>query len=156
MTTRVFTDPLASPTGFPFKVVDVEGTLSDPGLYAARERVCDLGYLREPYWRSEGFVGYRCAAEPVDDFVGKGGTVADTEGRKCLCNGLAATVGLAQVRGDAVERHLVTAGADVIRISDFAAEGADTYSAADVVLRLRGRAVNETSDAAHQPLTTNP
>ena len=44
---QVFTDPLASPTGFPFKVVDLPGSLSDPEAYAARTRVCDLGYLRD-------------------------------------------------------------------------------------------------------------
>ena len=40
---RVFTDPLASPTGFPFKVLGLEGTLSEPAVYARRERLCDLG-----------------------------------------------------------------------------------------------------------------
>jgi len=40
----VFTDPLASPTGFPFKVTRLMGTVSDEEIYTARERVCDLGY----------------------------------------------------------------------------------------------------------------
>ena len=44
--TQVVTDPLASPTGFPFKVVQIDGTLSQDEIYAARERRCDLGYLR--------------------------------------------------------------------------------------------------------------
>ncbi|MFC6748388.1 hypothetical protein [Deinococcus aquaticus] len=48
-TLEVFTDPLASPTGFPFKVVNLPGTLSQAGAYAARQRVCDIGYLREAY-----------------------------------------------------------------------------------------------------------
>ena len=59
-TARVLTDPLASPTGFPFKVVQVETTLSEPEVYAARERRCDLGYLRELYRREDGTIGYRC------------------------------------------------------------------------------------------------
>src|SRR5579863_28941 len=42
---RVATDPSASPTGFPFKVVQLEGTLSEMEVYLARPRVCDLGYL---------------------------------------------------------------------------------------------------------------
>ena len=32
----VFTDPLASPTGFPFKVARLEGTNSEPAMYAER------------------------------------------------------------------------------------------------------------------------
>jgi NAD(P)H-dependent flavin oxidoreductase YrpB (nitropropane dioxygenase family) len=70
---RVFTDPVASPTGFPFKVLRLDGTLSDPAVYALRERRCDLGYLRELYRRSDGTIGYRCPAEPVEDYVRKGG-----------------------------------------------------------------------------------
>ena len=45
----VITDPLASPTGFPFKVLQIEGTLSDRPVYECRERVCDLGFLRAAY-----------------------------------------------------------------------------------------------------------
>jgi len=36
---EIFTDPLASPTGFPFKVAAISGTLSDPAVLAARERI---------------------------------------------------------------------------------------------------------------------
>ena len=52
---EVFTDPLASPTGFPFKVAQLEGTSSALKIYEQRNRVCDLGYLREPYarWRQD-------------------------------------------------------------------------------------------------------
>ena len=73
---RVFTDPSASPTGFPFKVVALEGSLSDAEVYASRERRCDLGYLREIYRRPDGALGYRCPAEPVEDFVRKGGVTS--------------------------------------------------------------------------------
>lgn len=34
---------LFSPTGFPFKVVQLAGTLSDDDVYTARSRTCDLG-----------------------------------------------------------------------------------------------------------------
>jgi nitronate monooxygenase len=135
-TARVFTDPLASPTGFPFKVVQVAGTLSDATVYADRDRVCDLGALRQPYRKPDGSIGYRCAAEPVDDFVRKGGLLENTVGRKCLCNGLAATVQLAQTRGTAVEPAIVTAGNEVADVARFAGTG-DRYSAADVVRYLR-------------------
>ena len=92
----VRTDPRASPTGFPFKVVDLPGTLSEEAVYEQRERVCNLGFLRSAYRREDGGVGYRCAAEPVEAFVAKGGEAAQTVGRKCLCNSLLANVGLAE------------------------------------------------------------
>jgi NAD(P)H-dependent flavin oxidoreductase YrpB (nitropropane dioxygenase family) len=125
-TTRVFTDPAASPTGFPFKVVEMPGTLSDAAAYAARTRICDLGYLRQPYRKSDGSVGYRCASEPVEDYVRKGGKAAETVGRKCLCNGLAATVGLGQVRAGVAELPLVTAGDEVADLARLIPVGADT------------------------------
>jgi nitronate monooxygenase len=134
-TTRVFTDPLASPTGFPFKVVQVEGTLSDPAVYAARERRCDLGYLRELYRRDDGTIGYRCGGEPVDDYLRKGGDLADTVGRKCVCNGLLATIGLGQLRADGVEPAIVTAGAGLREIAALL-HGRASYSAADVIAYL--------------------
>lgn len=136
---RVFTDPLASPTGFPFKVVQVEGTLSEAAEYAERPRVCDLGYLRQAYTRDDGTLGYRCAAEPDDDFTRKGGAPAELVGRKCLCNGLLATVGLGQVRADSgAEVPIITAGDEVERVARFLPKGADTYTAADVVRHLLG------------------
>ena len=70
---EVYTDPLASPTGFPFKVAQLEGTSSALNVYQERKRVCDLGYLREPYAAPDGNIGYRCAAEPVANYIAKGG-----------------------------------------------------------------------------------
>merc|ERR1719454_835899 len=69
----VFTDPVASPTGFPFKVVEVPGSLSESTRYEERPRVCNLGYLRTAYKRPDGRIGYRCASEPVNDWIKKGG-----------------------------------------------------------------------------------
>ncbi len=113
-TLTVRNDPRASPTGFPFKVATLEGTLSDPSLYADRERLCDLSYLREPFERKDGSVGYRCAAEPVAAFMRKGGEAEATVGRKCLCNALMANVGLGQHRRDGYEEHAaVTLGGDL-------------------------------------------
>jgi NAD(P)H-dependent flavin oxidoreductase YrpB (nitropropane dioxygenase family) len=138
----VFTDPLASPTGFPFKVVQLPGTQSDARANEGRTRVCDLGYLRQPYRRADGQVGYRCPAEPVADYVRKGGEAADTNGRLCVCNGLVATIDLAQPRADGkVELPLVTAGNDVSRIAEFASADRDSYSAAEVVSRLLSQGV---------------
>jgi nitronate monooxygenase len=137
-TARVFTDPVASPTGFPFKVAAMAGTIADAEVYAARERVCDLGYLRQAYRKADGSLGYRCAGEPVDDYVRKGGNVTDTEGRKCLCNGLAATVGLGQSRADGAEPALVTAGNELTDLARLVRDGAEHYTAEDVVRYLRG------------------
>ena len=67
----VVTEAVASPTGFPFKVAHLEGTLSDPDVRAARPRVCDLGYLREAYRAADGEVGFRCPAEPANVFVAR-------------------------------------------------------------------------------------
>ena len=134
---EVFTDPLASPTGFPFKVAQLEGTASAFPIYQERKRVCDLGYLREPYVASDGHIGYRCAAEPVANYVAKGGKVEDTVGRKCLCNALMANVGYAQTRRDhTIEPSLVTVGDDLNTIATFLPPGQTTYSAADVVQSL--------------------
>jgi nitronate monooxygenase len=140
-TARVFTDPIASPTGFPFKVVQMPGTLSHAGPYAARTRICDLGYLRHLYRKPDGTPGYRCPAEPVDDFVKKGGTVADAQGRKCLCNGLVANVGLSQIRSESEqELALMTAGDDVAQIARFLQPGCDSYTADDVIRCLLNEA----------------
>lgn len=129
----VYTDMRASPTGFPFKVVQLEGTISSEAVYQARERVCDLGYLRTAYRMDGGRIGYRCAAEPVDTFVKKGGEISDTVGRKCLCNALMADIGYGQIRdtGD-VEKPLLTSGDDLRAIQRFA-NGRPSYTAAEVV-----------------------
>jgi nitronate monooxygenase len=133
-TGEVFTDPLASPTGFPFKVAQLNGTSSDAGVYQARKRVCDLGYLREPYATENGGIGYRCASEPVANYLSKGGKVEDTVGRKCLCNALLANIGHAQTRKDGTaEPALVTVGDDLNSVVQFLAPGQLSYSAVDVV-----------------------
>jgi nitronate monooxygenase len=151
-TGEVFTDPVASPTGFPFKVALVQGTYSDPEIAAARTRVCDIGLLRESYATADGKIGYRCSAEPVANYVAKGGRAEDTVGRKCLCNALLANIGLAQVRkGDlAEEPPLITVGDDLNTVAQFLAPGENSYGAADVVaslLSLTADAIVEEQDA---------
>jgi nitronate monooxygenase len=136
-TGQVFTDPVASPTGFPFKVAQLEGTSSAFNIYQERKRVCDLGYLREPYAPSEGKIAYRCSAEPVDNYVAKGGKIEDTVGRKCLCNALMANIGHEQVRKDgSVEPPLITVGDDLNTIAQYLEPGQDSYSATHVVETL--------------------
>jgi nitronate monooxygenase len=136
-TGEVFTDPLASPTGFPFKVAQLEGTSSAFPIYQERKRVCDLGYLREPYAAGEGKIGYRCSAEPVENYMLKGGKAEDTVGRKCLCNALMANIGHQQTRKDgSVEPALVTVGDDLNTVAQYLAPGRTSYSAVDVVESL--------------------
>jgi nitronate monooxygenase len=130
---EVFTDPQASPTGYPFKVVHWAG---DPGATTPRERVCDLGYLRVAYFTPEGAIDYRCASEPVDAYVRKQGKAEGTEGRRCLCNALLANIGHPQARaGGQVEPPLLTSGDDLVSLSTFLA-GRSRYSAADVIAYL--------------------
>lgn len=136
---EVFTDPLASPTGFPFKVAKLEGTLSDPELYARRQRRCDLGFLREVYRKEDGTIGYRCPAEPVASYVAKGGKIEDTVNRKCLCNGLVADVGYPQRLSDGShELPVVTLGDDFIHAGQFCSQGKPDYTAADVIRTILG------------------
>ena len=129
---RVKTDIRASPTGFPFKVVELKGTNASAANYERRERVCDLGYLRQAYRRDDGRIDYRCAAEPVDTYLKKGGKLEDTVGRKCLCNGLMADIGLPQMREDGPELAILTSGDDLVHMEQFLA-GRDSYSAGDVL-----------------------
>ena len=127
---RVFTDPRASATGYPFKLLELAHT---PQQDDSRERHCDLGYLRAAYRRDDGRIGYRCAAEPVADYVAKGGDATDTEGRRCLCNGLLANIGRAQTLPPlAHELPLLTCGDELAAVRTLAA-GRGAYTARDVL-----------------------
>ena len=129
-TARIRTDPRASPTGYPFKVVELPG---DADRLAARPRNCDLGYLRVAVRTPEGRTVYRCPAEPIDAYVAKGGDAADAEGRRCLCNGLISNIGQPQRRANGfLEIPLVTSGDDLMSLVPFFAAH-PRYTAGDVV-----------------------
>lgn len=113
---RIRTDARLSPTGYPFKVVE---WAEDPAAGVARTRRCDLGYLREAARLADGTVVFRCAGEPEEDFVRKGGRLEDTVGRHCLCNALMATAGYPQLQGGVPESPIVTSGDDLVRIGRF-------------------------------------
>jgi nitronate monooxygenase len=133
---EIVTDPRASPTGYPFKIVHWP---ENPAYRMKRTRVCDLGYLRVAYAKPDGSIGYRCSGEPIDQYLAKGGALEDTTGRHCLCNELTATIGLAQSRDDgAVEPPLVTSGDDLAAIDQFLGDRRD-YRAADVIAYLVAR-----------------
>jgi NAD(P)H-dependent flavin oxidoreductase YrpB (nitropropane dioxygenase family) len=136
----VRTDPRASPTGFPFKVATLKQTMSEAEEYAARPRLCDLSYLRVPFEREPGNLGYRCPAEPVNMYVRKGGDIADTVGRKCLCNGLMAGIGLGQSRRDGYsEVPIVTLGADLDGVAQMLSDMPEGWTAVEAVDRLLGK-----------------
>ena len=138
-TLTVRNDPRASPTGFPFKVAQLEGTLSEKSVYEARRRICDMGYLREAYLKADGTVGYRCPSEPVAAYVAKGSKTEETVGRKCICNGLFGDIGLGQTLADgAREPGIVTLGDDFANIGRFCKQGQLDYTAADAVRYILG------------------
>ena len=116
----VFTNPCASPTGFPFKVLALDGSLSETDAYRERPRRCDLGYLRHLYEKPDGKIGYRCPAEPEAAYIRKGGNPDDVKGKKCLCNALLSNIGLGQLRkGGYFENSLVTSGDGIMSICRF-------------------------------------
>ena len=139
---RVVTDALASPTGFPFKVLNLEGTLSEVTEYLRRPRVCNLGFLRHIYKREDGQIGYRCPAEPETAWRAKGGDPAESEGRKCLCNALLANVGVGRTLPDGdLEKPLVTVGACFNQLRELVQRWGENYSAANVLEFLLADAV---------------
>ncbi|MBL7993786.1 nitronate monooxygenase [bacterium] len=136
---RVFTNPIASPTGFPFKIAHVDGTISEKTVFDARKRLCDISMLRTLFKKDDGSVGYRCPAEPEADYVRKGGMIEDTVGRTCLCNNLMAAAGIPQHRKDGyIEPPLVTAGDDLANVGRFVKKGNTGYTAKEVIDSLLG------------------
>ena len=138
-TLSVRNDPKASPSRFPFKMADLPGTVADDDVHAARPRLCDLGYLRTPFVKDDGRVSHRCAAEPIDIYVAKGGDPAEADPCRCLCNGLLATIGLGQHRADGyVEPPVVTLGQDLDFLSRLPPAVRSDYCATDVIGYLLG------------------
>lgn len=131
----VKTDMRISPTGFPFKVVELEGTIAEQEIYLARKRICNHGVLVSAYERPNGKIGYRCASEPVDKFVSKGGNPDDAIGRGCICNGLFSTAGL----GNVEENPIVTLGDDTGFLPFLMADADSPYSVSQVLQYLLGK-----------------
>ncbi|KKQ77887.1 MAG: hypothetical protein A3A96_00670 [Candidatus Zambryskibacteria bacterium RIFCSPLOWO2_01_FULL_39_39] len=131
---NIRTDIVFSSTGFPFKIVELEGTLSNRNVYEARERRCDQGVLVTLFEREDGSIGSRCPAEPVEKFVPKGGNEKDAVDRGCLCNALISTAGF----GDEKEPPVVTLGDDVSFLPHLMASGDGFYGAEDAVNYLLG------------------
>jgi nitronate monooxygenase len=133
----VFTDPVGSPAGFPFKVLRLAGSISEREVYEQRERRCDLGFLRQAYRKEDGSLGWRCPADRIELYVRKGGRIEDTVGRKCVCNGLVANIGLPQIQQNGEpEKPIVTCGDEARSVARFLKPGATRYSARDVIAHL--------------------
>lgn len=130
---------LYSPTGYPFKVVQLPGTLSDENVYQTRTKRCDLGFLQQRGLEkpdSEGMrrLFQRCPAEPLEDFVNKRGLAFNAADKRCLCNGLLAGVGLGQIHPkDGEEPAIVTLGNDLSGVRRLSRNGQTTYWASEVV-----------------------
>ncbi len=136
---NVFTDPQVSPAGFPFKVAQIEGTVSDKNLDSKRTKACNMSYLRTAYQRDDGKIGWRCPAEPDAAFIAKGGNPDDIAGRTCICNALFATIGLGQSFPDGSKAlPVVTLGDDFDKIDRVCKDGQLDYTAADVLKYLKG------------------
>lgn len=127
-TLEVITDFKASPTGYPFKRVEVE---ANAGRDACR--ACDLGYLRHVYAKEDGTLGYRCPAGPRKPYLSKGGTPEEAEGKHCLCNGLLATIGMGQIRRGTKVQPLVTWGEDMRFLDPILGSEKSHYTASDVI-----------------------
>jgi hypothetical protein len=69
----------------------------------------------------------------VRTFLAKGGTRETTVGKRCLCNGLLATVGLGQIRGGVAEPPIVTSGDDCSFLAHVTQGDEVDYGAADVI-----------------------
>jgi NAD(P)H-dependent flavin oxidoreductase YrpB (nitropropane dioxygenase family) len=135
-TLRVETDFEASPTGYPFKLLLDSQRPDERTQLRERQRVCDLGYLRQAYVDERGELGFRCPGEPVETYLKKGGTLEETKNKLCLCNGLLATVGLGQRSNTVNELPILTAGEGFREILTYLPAGKDSYSARDVMERL--------------------
>lgn len=132
---------MVSPAGFPFKVAQIPGTISDKTVYENRKRICDICLLQATYITQDGTLGYRCPGESVKDFVAKGGRAQNTKGRVCLCNALFATAGFPQVHADGyVEPPIVTLGEDTRSARELLSElssGQETYTISKAIRYLR-------------------
>ena len=130
---QVMASPIVSPSGFPFQVVSLEGSLSDWEVYKRRTRSCSLGYLVGAYRTSRGGIGFRCPAEPFKTYVKKDGNIGNTRGRVCLCNALAATAKDGQRTEAPNEAYIVTLGQDQSFIRQLLCSADGSYSAEDVL-----------------------
>ena len=146
---EILTDFEASPTGYPFKLIDLNSELASIDGCKTRRRVCDLSYLQQFAWDGDSEIIYRCPGEPVESYIKKGGAEADTQGKMCLCNGLLATIGLGQVRGKGSEIPIITAGEDFSAVMTMVTNLKREYSARDVIDYILSRSASSRPSLVH-------
>jgi len=136
-----------SPTGFSFKVVQLQDTLSSDDVYTSRKRICDIGMLQQrgfskPDKNGDRVLFQRCPSGPIEPFVKNRGLQRNTDERRCICNGLLACVGLGQVKeiqGKLVEEPaIVTLGQHLDGVCRLSRHGQTPYHVQDVVADLLG------------------
>lgn len=141
----VVTSAYTSPTGFPFKVAQLEGSLSEQSVYDSRPRSCDIGHLLEAYQSSSGRVAFKCAAEPIAAYLQKVGKRLEDLGSEerdrveksaCLCNALIVTAGYAQKDRHGEEQGIVTLGDRTDFVRSLMADENSGYSAYEAVRYL--------------------
>lgn len=133
---KVITDAKASPTGFPFKVALIEGTIAIDEVYQKRKRLCNLGYLREAYKVGDNEVRFLCKAGSLGALKSVGLKEEEGVGRKCLCNALFSTVGYPLKMGDGnYEPAIVTLGDELDFLKPM---GSKNYSVKDYLDYIRG------------------
>ncbi|MFZ1258494.1 MAG: hypothetical protein WAQ25_03430 [Candidatus Saccharimonas sp.] len=140
----VRSDEGVSPTGYPFQVAEIGGTLSDPQVKESRPRICDISALRTPYV-SDGELHWRCPADVAENMADafKGPFAAKRIGEAaCLCNALWAAAGAGQQdygRGSK-EPSIVTLGQHASNdIRDYMARYGRDITAANVISYIRTR-----------------
>lgn len=136
-----------SPTGFAFKVAQLNGTLSEEAVYEDRKRICDIGLLKQqgfsqPDENGQRTLFHRCPAGPIEPYLKNRGLERNSEERRCLCNGLLSCVGLGQVKeiqGESIEEPaIVTLGTHLDGVRRLSRQGQTHYFAADVVNDILG------------------
>lgn len=135
-----------SPTGFPFKVVQLGNTLADSQVFEDRHRVCDIGLLQQlglgkPGQDGSRMLFQRCPASPIAAYVRERGLESNTGQRRCLCNGLLSCVGLGQTRGQGESQEepaIITLGNHLEGVRRLSRRGQARYWARDAVADILG------------------
>jgi len=125
---------LPAPVGPPLEVLELDGTAADATVFGDRARLCDVGYFRQAYRRTDGTIGYRCPGEPLVHHVAKGGDPAVASRQICVCNSLLASIGLGQLRPDGeTERALIPFGEELRHLEPLLPPAGTAFRAADVI-----------------------
>lgn len=112
-------NPQASPSGYPFMVVSLPGTLSELSVRENWKHRCDYGCLSKPNLSGSGHIYYSCPA-----------AVAGDHNVCCLCKGLLAAAGFVDVP------PIVTLGSNFDFLGSLMQEEGDEYGVADVMAYL--------------------